>query len=94
MAGNPQKNVNGNWYWDETPHQTIPSDLIRYVLGLPLTFVNIGMKSIRELEINVAAALNKSGKFEKQIETVEKTFLRAFDVIPMPGHDNYFLNLL
>ncbi len=55
VAGNPPKNVNGNWYWDETPHQAVPSDLIRYVLGLPLTCVNIGMKSIKELEINVAA---------------------------------------
>lgn len=55
VAGNPPKNVNGNWYWDETPYQAVPSDLIRYVLGLPLTCVNIGMKSIKELEINVAA---------------------------------------
>jgi uncharacterized protein len=55
VAGNPEKNVNGNWYWDETTHQAQPSDLIRYVLGLPVTCVNIGMKSIKELEINVAA---------------------------------------
>jgi glyoxylase-like metal-dependent hydrolase (beta-lactamase superfamily II) len=34
----------------------------------------------------VASALNKSGKFEKQIEPVEKTFLGAFDIISMPGH--------
>jgi hypothetical protein len=55
VEGNPAKNVNGNWYWDETTHQAEASDLIRYVLGLPLTCVNIGMKSIKELEINVAA---------------------------------------
>ena len=55
VAGNPSKNINGNWYWDETPHQASASDLIRYVLGLPLTCLNIGMKSIKELEINVAA---------------------------------------
>lgn len=55
VAGNPSKNINGNWYWDETSHQASASDLIRYVLGLPLTCVNIGMKSIKELEINVAA---------------------------------------
>jgi predicted aldo/keto reductase-like oxidoreductase len=52
---NPAKNVNGNWYWDETSYQAEASDLIRYVLGLPLSCVNIGMKSIKELEINVAA---------------------------------------
>jgi glyoxylase-like metal-dependent hydrolase (beta-lactamase superfamily II) len=35
---------------------------------------------------DVAAALNKSGKFDKQIEPAGKTLLGAFDVIPMPGH--------
>ncbi len=59
VAGNPAKNVNGNWYWDETPRQSEASDLIRYVLGLPLTCVNIGMKSIKELEINIAAVRDK-----------------------------------
>jgi aryl-alcohol dehydrogenase-like predicted oxidoreductase len=55
VAGNPEKNVNGNWYWDETSHQAKHSDLIRYVLGLPVTCLDIGMKSIKELEMNVAA---------------------------------------
>jgi glyoxylase-like metal-dependent hydrolase (beta-lactamase superfamily II) len=35
---------------------------------------------------DVASALNKSGKFEKQIEPAGKTLLGAIDVIPMPGH--------
>jgi len=52
---NPAKNINGNWYWDETAHQAEVSDLIRYVLGLPVSCANIGMKSIKELEINVTA---------------------------------------
>jgi glyoxylase-like metal-dependent hydrolase (beta-lactamase superfamily II) len=34
----------------------------------------------------VAAALNKSGKFEKLIEPAGKTLLGVIDVIPMPGH--------
>jgi glyoxylase-like metal-dependent hydrolase (beta-lactamase superfamily II) len=34
----------------------------------------------------VAAALNKSGKFEKKIEPAGKKLLGALDVIPMPGH--------
>jgi hypothetical protein len=55
VSGNPEKNINGNWYWDETPHQAEAATLIRYVLGLPLTCANIGMKSLKELEINVAA---------------------------------------
>ena len=53
--GNPAKNVNGNWYWDETPHQADAATLIRYVLGLPVSCANIGMKSVKELEENVAA---------------------------------------
>jgi aryl-alcohol dehydrogenase-like predicted oxidoreductase len=54
-TGNPSKNVNGNWYWDETAQQSDPASLIRYVLGLPVSCANIGMKSLRELEINLAA---------------------------------------
>ncbi|MCJ7446300.1 MAG: aldo/keto reductase [Bacteroidales bacterium] len=55
--GNPSKKpVNGNWYWDETPHQVEAAILIRYVLGLPISCADIGMKSLKELEINVTAA--------------------------------------
>ena len=45
-----------NWYWDETPHQVEASTLIRYCLGLPISCCVIGMKSLKELEYNVAAA--------------------------------------
>jgi len=56
-AGNPSKKPeNGRWYWDETQNQTEASMLIRYVLSLPVSCANIGMKSLKELEINVAAA--------------------------------------
>jgi uncharacterized protein len=56
-AGNPPiKPANGNWYWDEAPHQAEATKLIRYVLGLPVSCADIGMKSIKELEINVTAA--------------------------------------
>jgi len=56
-AGNPSvKPANGSWYWDVTPHQADASSLIRYVLGLPVSCADIGMKSLKELEINVAAA--------------------------------------
>jgi uncharacterized protein len=56
-SGNPPvKPASGSWYWDETPHQTDASTLIRYVLGLPVSCADIGMKSLKELEINVAAA--------------------------------------
>ena len=72
VAGNPEKNVNGNWYWDETPHQAQPSDLIRYVLGLPVTCVNIGMKSIKELEINVAAVRDMKPFTKEEQAQLEK----------------------
>ncbi len=55
--GNPPvKPANGNWYWDEAAHQAEAATLIRYVLGFPVTCADVGMKSIRELEINVKAA--------------------------------------
>jgi len=72
VTGNPEKNVNGNWYWDETPHQAQPSDLIRYVLGLPVTCVNIGMKSIKELEINVAAVRDMKPFTKEEQAQLEK----------------------
>ena len=57
VTGNPPvKPVNGNWYWDETSHQAEAATLIRYVLGLPVSCADVGMKSIKELEINVTAA--------------------------------------
>jgi aryl-alcohol dehydrogenase-like predicted oxidoreductase len=57
VIGNPPvKPANGNWYWDEASHQSEATTLIRYVLGLPVSCADIGMRSIRELEINVTAA--------------------------------------
>jgi predicted aldo/keto reductase-like oxidoreductase len=57
VVGNPPvKPANGNWYWDEASHQVEATTLIRYVLGLQVSCVDIGMKSLRELEINVTAA--------------------------------------
>lgn len=55
--GNPPvKPANGNWYWDEASHQAEATTLIRYVLGLPVSCANVGMKSLKELELNVSAA--------------------------------------
>jgi aryl-alcohol dehydrogenase-like predicted oxidoreductase len=72
VAGNPAKNINGNWYWDETSHQVVHSDLIRYTLGLPLTCVNIGMKSIKELEMNVAAVRDMKPFTKEEQVNLEK----------------------
>ena len=71
--GNPAVTVVGkefarkNWYWDETPHQVEASTLIRYCLGLPISCCVIGMKSLNELAINVAAAKMKPLTKEEQI---------------------------
>lgn len=56
VTGNPPvKPKNGSWYWDEASHQTDATTLIRYALGLPVTCADIGMKSLKELEINIRA---------------------------------------
>jgi predicted aldo/keto reductase-like oxidoreductase len=65
-----------NWYWDETPHQADASTLIRYCLGFPISCCVIGMKSIKELEINVAAAKMKPLTKEEQF-SLEQLMLGA-----------------
>lgn len=54
-VGNPQTN-DGAPNHDDAPQQAQAGDLIRYVLGLPVTAAIVGMKSIKQLKINVAAA--------------------------------------
>jgi aryl-alcohol dehydrogenase-like predicted oxidoreductase len=41
-------------YHDETSHQVAASELIRYVLGLPISVAVIGVDSIDELKANIA----------------------------------------
>ena len=53
-TGNPPKNT-GTWYHDETRTQADCANLVRYVLGLPLSAAVIGMASIEQLRANVAA---------------------------------------
>jgi len=66
--GNPAKKpANGNWYWDEATRQAESSALIRYVLGFPVSCADIGMKSLKELEMNLAAVRDmKPMKKEEQ----------------------------
>jgi len=66
-AGPGKEFARKNWYWDETPHQVEFSTLIRYCLGLPISCCVIGMKSMKELEINVEAAKMKPLTREEQI---------------------------
>jgi len=65
-----------NWYWDETPSQVEASTLIRYCLGFPISCCVVGMKSLKQLEINVAAAKMKPLTREEQIN-IEKIMINA-----------------
>jgi predicted aldo/keto reductase-like oxidoreductase len=54
-VGNPLKN-DGAANHDDAPQQAAPGMLVRYVLGLPIAVAIVGMKSIEQLRVNVAAA--------------------------------------
>lgn len=54
-SGNPVKN-DGAPHHDDAPRQAGAADLIRYVLGLPVTAAIVGMSSLEQLRINAAAA--------------------------------------
>lgn len=76
VSGNPPKKpVNGNWYWDETPHQVKAATLIRYVLGLPVSCADIGMKSLKELDINISAVRDMKPLNRKEQIKLEKLMI-------------------
>ena len=54
-VGNPKKN-DGAPNHDDAPQQAEAGMLIRYTLGLPITAAVVGMKSLGQLKVNVAAA--------------------------------------
>ncbi|MHB8898666.1 MAG: aldo/keto reductase [Thermoguttaceae bacterium] len=54
-TGNPAKN-DGKPHHDEAAQQATAEELIRYVLGLPVSVAVVGMGSLEELRANVAAA--------------------------------------
>ena len=54
-VGNPIKN-DGKPHHDDAPQQAAASELVRYVLGLPISVAVVGMSSLEQLRINVAAA--------------------------------------
>ena len=81
-SGNPPVTVLGgefmrkSWYWDETPHQVPASTLIRYSLGLPVSCIVVGMKSLTQLEENIASARMKPLTREEQI-VIEELMIDA-----------------
>lgn len=54
-VGNPIKN-DGKPHHDDAAQQATAGELIRYVLGLPITVAVVGMSSLEQLHVNVAAA--------------------------------------
>jgi aryl-alcohol dehydrogenase-like predicted oxidoreductase len=67
--GNPAVTVGKKtWYWDESPYQTEASTLIRYCLGFPVSCCVVGMKGLKELAENVAAAKMKPLTRKEQID--------------------------
>ncbi len=72
-VGNPIKN-DGKPHHDDAAQQAAAGQLIRYVLGLPISVAIVGMSSLEQLRINVAAVrdaepLNKQERLalEKQM---------------------------
>ena len=73
--GNAIHNEKKNWYWDEAKKQFDAATLVRYVLGLPVSCAVVGMKSFKELELNLTTASEmKPLTREEQIE-IEKMML-------------------
>jgi aryl-alcohol dehydrogenase-like predicted oxidoreductase len=54
-VGNPIKN-DGKPHHDDAAQQATAGELIRYVLGLPITVAVVGMSSLEQLHVNVSAA--------------------------------------
>ncbi len=68
--GNPIKN-DGAPHHDDAPQQADPAMLIRYVLGLPIAVANVGMSSLEQLRINVAAARDLAPLGQEERKSLE-----------------------
>jgi len=68
--GNPVKN-DGAPHHDDAPQQADAGMLIRYVLGLPIAVANVGMSSLEQLRINVAAARGLAPLGERERKSLE-----------------------
>ena len=73
--GNPLKN-DGKANHDDAPQQVAAGELIRYVLGLPITVAVVGMSSLEQLRINVAAVRDHAPLDEPQRKALEGRLLQ------------------
>lgn len=70
--GNPIKNdLDKYWYHDQASRQTEAGTLIRYVLGLPISAAIVGMGSLEQLRVNVAAVCDGGSLDEAQRKELE-----------------------
>lgn len=72
-VGNPIKNDQDKfWYHDQAPSQAQAGTLIRYVLGLPISAAVVGMGSLEQLRVNVAAVCDGRPLDETQRKELER----------------------
>ena len=60
---------------DETKKQFEASTLVRYVLGFPVSCAVVGMKSLKELKINLTAAAEMKPLTRAEQIEVEKMMM-------------------
>jgi aryl-alcohol dehydrogenase-like predicted oxidoreductase len=79
-VGNPIKN-DGKPHHDDAAQQATAGELIRYVLGLPISAAVVGMSSLEQLRENVAAArktpLDKQQRAALEAHMAERPQARA-----------------
>jgi len=73
--GNPIKN-DGVSYHDEAPGQAEAELLIRYALGLPICAAVVGMGSVEQLRLNVAAVRDRPPLTAEQRKALEQRMAR------------------
>jgi aryl-alcohol dehydrogenase-like predicted oxidoreductase len=78
--GNPIKN-DGKPNHDDAPQQATASELIRYVLGLPISVAVVGMSSFEQLQVNVTAA-RETPLNDKQQAALEARMREAVATTP------------
>jgi len=72
-VGNPIKNdLDKYWYHDQAQRQAEAGTLIRYALGLPISAAIVGMGSLEQLRVNVAAVCDSQPLGEAQRKELEK----------------------
>lgn len=70
-AGNPPKN-DGKPHHDDAQRQAKAAELVRYAVGLPISSAVVGVDSIEELKVNVAAVRDRTPMTETERRQLER----------------------